>query len=410
MGVDVAPLELLPGTPSPASFMKPAETTRSGWYAATASVNATSQASRSGKSRTRRTKVGTPAASALSRAGMSGRSAPTATICAPYAGSAVASSEGLQVGARARDEDDHPGRHGAGSLPVLRGGSLGTPVPSLPARRSSARADRSRATGGGTPPPSRAPESALSSSAVQSVTSRGWGPRVDMRPPVSPPRAITVSRPASTPVSAPAAAAIPAVTPGVGTGAAGDEDADHEAGHQIGTARPTMATAGVGPSPGSAASSGKAGRSPRLVPDGATRVPEPDGEARPDAVGHRPDDRDRYVGQAQPDELDGADEVDRRARSRGARRPAHATAARRAGRRRRPSGERPRRRVRRAGPTSPRATGGRAAVPTRPLPCRTPYPPATRARAAEPVRAVIGTTGVTPGDLAARETATATPT
>ncbi|SLI01942.1 Uncharacterised protein [Mycobacteroides abscessus subsp. abscessus] len=65
----------------PRIFMKPADTTRSGRYAATASVSAVSQAPRSGKSFSATRKCGTPAASACSVAAHT-RSTPTATISA----------------------------------------------------------------------------------------------------------------------------------------------------------------------------------------------------------------------------------------------------------------------------------------------------------------------------------------
>ena len=72
--------------------MKPAETTRSGWYDAHDSVTAASQASRLSKSLTRCTNVGMPARSARASPSMPSRSAPTATTLAPYEGSADASS------------------------------------------------------------------------------------------------------------------------------------------------------------------------------------------------------------------------------------------------------------------------------------------------------------------------------
>ena len=58
--------------------MNPADTTRSGWCAAVASVIAASQASRSGWSPRRTVYAGTPASAAMSSAGTS-RSVPTAT-------------------------------------------------------------------------------------------------------------------------------------------------------------------------------------------------------------------------------------------------------------------------------------------------------------------------------------------
>src|SRR3954465_6057035 len=72
--------------------MNPAETTRSGSYFATSSTMARSHASRSGKSPTRSTKLGTPARSARASASMPSRSAPPPTTAPPYAGSAQASS------------------------------------------------------------------------------------------------------------------------------------------------------------------------------------------------------------------------------------------------------------------------------------------------------------------------------
>ena len=55
-----------------------------------------------------------------------------------------------------------------------------------------------------------------------------------------------------------------------------------------------------------------------------------------------------------------------------------------------------------------RGNGSRSA-PTRPLPCSTPAPPASKDSARAPVSAV-GTTGVTPGERATRATVTAIPT
>src|SRR6185437_6529896 len=66
----------------PTSFMKPAQTTRSGWYAAQAAASASSQASRAGKSPTCRVNAGMPAASARPSAAMPSRSAPTAAMTA----------------------------------------------------------------------------------------------------------------------------------------------------------------------------------------------------------------------------------------------------------------------------------------------------------------------------------------
>ncbi len=77
--------------------MKPAETTRSGSKAATASASARSQASRVANSPTFLTKVGMPARSARASPSMASRSAPTATTCAPYAGSARASSSAWRL-------------------------------------------------------------------------------------------------------------------------------------------------------------------------------------------------------------------------------------------------------------------------------------------------------------------------
>src|SRR6476469_1344512 len=77
--------------------MNPAETTRSGRCAATTSARSRSHVSRSGASATRRTKVGTPARSARSRARTPGRSEPTATTWAPYAGSVHASSSACRL-------------------------------------------------------------------------------------------------------------------------------------------------------------------------------------------------------------------------------------------------------------------------------------------------------------------------
>src|SRR5690606_15334404 len=75
----------------PSSFMNPAETTRSGSYAATASLRALSQAARSGWSAVRTVKCGMPARSARSSASAPARSVPTATTVAGKDGSATAS-------------------------------------------------------------------------------------------------------------------------------------------------------------------------------------------------------------------------------------------------------------------------------------------------------------------------------
>ena len=93
---------------APASFMKPAETTRSGSYAATASVSASSHAARSGWSATGTTNVGTPARSARSRAAMPGRSQPTATTRGAVRRVGGGVEQGLEVGAGPGDEDDQP--------------------------------------------------------------------------------------------------------------------------------------------------------------------------------------------------------------------------------------------------------------------------------------------------------------
>src|SRR6478672_927978 len=106
--------------------MKPAETTRSGSNPATVSAMARSQWSRLVNWPTFFTNVGIPARSARARASMSSRSAPTATIRAPYAGSAVASIRawrlvpepdtsttrraGLGVGTRRSLDPGSPGR------------------------------------------------------------------------------------------------------------------------------------------------------------------------------------------------------------------------------------------------------------------------------------------------------------
>ena len=92
----------------PTSFMKPAETTRSGSCSATAAASAASQAARSAKSGTATTNVGTRACSALVRAVMPGRSAPTATTGRPVGRVGAGVEQGLQVGAGARDQDDDP--------------------------------------------------------------------------------------------------------------------------------------------------------------------------------------------------------------------------------------------------------------------------------------------------------------
>ena len=108
--------------------MNPAETIRSGSCAATASANATSHASRSAKSLTRRTKVGTPAASALSRAGMSGavRAHGDDVRAVRRIGGRV--EQRLEVGARPGNEDDQPNGHGRGAYRSSGGGSaVGAP-------------------------------------------------------------------------------------------------------------------------------------------------------------------------------------------------------------------------------------------------------------------------------------------
>ena len=71
--------------------MKPALITRSGSYAATSAVRARSQSALLAWSCSDSTKVGMLARAARSNPWMPGRSEPTATISAPYAGSAQAS-------------------------------------------------------------------------------------------------------------------------------------------------------------------------------------------------------------------------------------------------------------------------------------------------------------------------------
>lgn len=63
--------------------MNPAETTRSGSWAATASASAASQPARSGKSGIFSVKVGRSASCARVRPAIPSRSAPTATTDAP---------------------------------------------------------------------------------------------------------------------------------------------------------------------------------------------------------------------------------------------------------------------------------------------------------------------------------------
>src|SRR4029453_18113304 len=86
-----------PRNASPTSLRKPAEITRSGWYAATDPVSAASHPARSGESFPRCTKVGTPRPAARSSPSIPSRSAPTATPRAPYAGSAQASSRAWRL-------------------------------------------------------------------------------------------------------------------------------------------------------------------------------------------------------------------------------------------------------------------------------------------------------------------------
>src|SRR5665647_1972830 len=77
---------------APTSFMKPAETTRSGWYESTRSASPTSQATRSSPLPSGWTKVGTPAARARSSPWAPALSEPTATISASRIPAATASS------------------------------------------------------------------------------------------------------------------------------------------------------------------------------------------------------------------------------------------------------------------------------------------------------------------------------
>src|SRR5665647_1238985 len=77
---------------APTSFMKPAETTRSGWYESTRSASPTSQAARSSSLPSGWTKVGTPAARARSSPYAPALSEPTATISASRIPAATASS------------------------------------------------------------------------------------------------------------------------------------------------------------------------------------------------------------------------------------------------------------------------------------------------------------------------------
>ena len=67
----------------PTIFMNPADTTRSGSWAETASARAVSHSSRLAWSLTLHTKTGSPARSARASPSMFSRSAPTATISAP---------------------------------------------------------------------------------------------------------------------------------------------------------------------------------------------------------------------------------------------------------------------------------------------------------------------------------------
>src|SRR5665647_1808231 len=86
-----------PRNASPVSFMKPARTTRLGLYVATCEVSAASHSARVAKSATRHTKVGICARCARDRASISSRSAPTAAIRTPKAGSAVASMSACKL-------------------------------------------------------------------------------------------------------------------------------------------------------------------------------------------------------------------------------------------------------------------------------------------------------------------------
>ena len=94
----------------PTSFRKPALTTRSGAYAATSLVSASSQSARLGWSATACTKVGMPAAAARSSPATAGRSEPTATTDDAVGRVAAGVDQRLQQGSGAGDEHHHPGR------------------------------------------------------------------------------------------------------------------------------------------------------------------------------------------------------------------------------------------------------------------------------------------------------------